>query len=55
VALRQFRRFADMERKRAARDADLDWAGFLSLTEGMVLPQDDKVMRPTPFSPAHQA
>jgi hypothetical protein len=42
---------ADMERKRAARDADPAWGEFLSRTEGMVLVQDDKVMRPTPFSP----
>ena len=45
---------ADMERKRAARDADLARSEFLSLTEGMVLLQDDKVMRLTSFSPAHQ-
>jgi hypothetical protein len=44
---------ADMERKRAARDADTAWGEFLSLTEGMVLLQEDKVMRPTSFSPAH--
>jgi hypothetical protein len=42
---------ADMERKRTARDADPAWGEFLSRTEGMVLVQDDKVMRPTPFSP----
>ncbi len=42
---------ADMERKRAARDADPEWAAFLQRTEGMVLMQDDKVMRPAPFSP----
>ena len=41
----------DMESKRAARDADPAWGEFLSLTEGMVLVQDDKVMRPTSFSP----
>jgi hypothetical protein len=44
---------ADMERKRTARDADPDWCEFLSLTEGMVLVQDDKVMRPASFSPMH--
>jgi hypothetical protein len=42
---------ADMERKRAARDADPAWGKFLSLTEGMVASQDNKVMRPTSFSP----
>ena len=55
VHLWRYDSLADMERKRAARDADLDWAEFLSLAEGMVLLPDDKVMRPTPFSPAHQA
>ena len=38
--------------KRTARDADPSWGEFLSLTEGMVLMQDNKVMRPAPFSPA---
>jgi len=28
---------ADMERKRAARDADPAWGEFQSLTEGMIL------------------
>jgi hypothetical protein len=43
---------ADLEAKRAARDADPAWGEFLSLTEGMVLMQDNKIMRPTAFSPA---
>jgi hypothetical protein len=43
---------ADLEKKRTARDADPAWGEFLSLTEGMVLMQDNKVMRPAPFSPA---
>ncbi len=42
---------ADMEAKRARRDADPAWGEFLAMTEGMVLVQDDKVMRPTAFSP----
>jgi hypothetical protein len=42
---------ADMEAKRTARDADPAWGAFLSLTEGMILMQDNKVMRPTSFSP----
>ena len=42
---------ADMERKRLARDADPAWAEFLAMTEGMVMLQDDKVMRPAAFSP----
>lgn len=43
---------ADLETKRAARDADPAWGEFLALTEGMVLAQDNKIMRPTAFSPA---
>ena len=42
---------ADLEQKRAARDADPAWGEFLSLTEGMVLMQDNRIMRPTRFSP----
>ena len=42
---------ADLEAKRAARDADPAWGEFLSLTEGMVLMQDNRIMRPTSFSP----
>ena len=42
---------ADLERKRTARDADPDWKKFLAETEGYVLMQEDKVMRPTSFSP----
>ena len=45
----------DMERKRSARDADPAWSEFSSRTEGMVLFQDDKIMRPTSFSPVHQS
>jgi len=40
-----------MEAKRTARDADPAWGEYLALTEGMVLMQDNKVMRPTSFSP----
>jgi hypothetical protein len=42
---------ADMERKRAARDADPAWADFLVRTDGLVLTQENKVMRPASFSP----
>jgi hypothetical protein len=52
VHLWRYDSLADMERKRAARDADPAWGEYLSLTEGMVLMQDDKVMRPASFSPA---
>jgi hypothetical protein len=51
VHLWRYDSLADMERKRTARDADPAWGEFLSLTEGMVLVQENKVMRPASFSP----
>lgn len=42
---------ADFEAKRAARDADPDWSSYLARTTGMVTAQENKVMRPTRFSP----
>jgi NIPSNAP len=51
VHLWRYENLADMEKKRAARDADPAWGEFLSLTEGMLLLQEDKVMRPASFSP----
>lgn len=51
VHLWRYNSLADMEKKRAARDADPAWGQFLSLTEGMILVQDSKVMRPASFAP----
>ena len=51
VHLWRYDSLADMEGKRTARDADPAWGEYLSLTEGMVLAQDNKVMRPASFSP----
>lgn len=51
VHLWRYESLADMEKKRTARDADPEWADFLQRTEGMVLMQDDKAMKPAPFSP----
>ncbi|HXE68657.1 MAG TPA: NIPSNAP family protein [Hyphomicrobiaceae bacterium] len=53
VHLWRYASLADLEQKRAARDADPDWAAFLARTEGMVLVQDNKIMRPATFSPPH--
>ena len=52
VHLWRYENLADLERKRQARDADPDWAKFLGATEGMVMMQEDKIMKPAPFSPA---
>lgn len=51
VHLWRFDSLADMEQKRAARDADAGWQEFLSKTDGLVLMQEDKVMKPSSFSP----
>lgn len=51
VHLWRYDSLADLERRRRARDADPDWAAFLTRTEGMVLMQDNKIMRPASFSP----
>ena len=51
VHLWRYDSLADLERKRTARDADPEWAQFLTRTEGMVLMQDNKIMKPAPFSP----
>ena len=51
VHLWRYDSLADMEHKRAARDADPDWLDFQKRTEGLVLMQEDKVMKPAPFSP----
>jgi hypothetical protein len=51
VHLWRYESMADMEAKRAARDADTGWHEFLGQTEGLVLMQEDKIMKPTAFSP----
>ena len=61
VHLWRYDSLADMEGKRAAHvlrseghnayDADPAWGEYLAMTEGMVAMQEDKVMRPTSFSP----
>jgi hypothetical protein len=55
VHLWRYDSLADLERKRAARDADPAWGAYLALTEGMVLMQDNKIMRPTSFSPLRRS
>ncbi|MFY0610543.1 MAG: NIPSNAP family protein [Hyphomicrobiaceae bacterium] len=51
VHLWRYDSMADMEAKRAARNDDPDWLKFQQLTEGLVMMQEDKIMKPTPFSP----
>ena len=51
VHLWRYDSLAELENKRTARDGDPAWAEFLALTDGMLLMQDSKIMRPAPFSP----
>ena len=46
-----FDSLADMEAKRAKRDEDPQWRRFQASTEGLVLLQENRVMKPTSFSP----
>lgn len=42
---------ADMEQKRAARNADPEWARYQNMTKGLLTAQENRVMRPSKFSP----
>ena len=46
-----FDSLADMETKRAARDADPAWAEYQAKTEGLVVAQENSLTKPAPFSP----
>ena len=41
----------DMERRRAARDADPDWAVYKKKSAGMLVKQENKLITPVSFSP----
>ncbi len=43
--------FADMETRRAARDADPAWAVYKKNSAGMLVDQHNKILMPTGFSP----
>ena len=51
VHLWRYEDFADMERRRAARDADPDWAAYKKKSAGMLTAQENKILTPTSFSP----
>ena len=40
---------ADMEARRAARNADPDWQKYLAATEGFVVAQEDRILRRAVF------
>ena len=46
-----YENLADMEVRRAARDADPAWAKYLTKTAGLILSQETKILKPTSFSP----
>ena len=50
VHLWGYENLADLETRRAARDADPAWADYLARTDGLVASQDNKLTRPTQWS-----
>jgi len=50
VHLWRYDSLADLEQKRAQRDADPAWADYLARSEGLVVSQDNKLARPTDWS-----
>lgn len=51
VHLWGYESFADMEARRAARDADPDWAKYKKNSAGMLTDQRNKILSPVGFSP----
>lgn len=50
VHLWGYENLADLEKRRAARDADPAWAKYLAKTDGLVVSQDNKLCRPMGWS-----
>lgn len=42
---------ADMDRRRAARDADPEWTEYKKKSAGMLVKQENKIIKPVGFSP----
>ena len=51
VHLWGYESLADMETRRAARDADPDWAVYKGKSAGLLAYQVNKILQPTDFSP----
>ena len=49
VHLRGFESLADLEQRQAAVASDPEFAKYLSATEGLVVAQEDRIMRPVEF------
>ncbi len=43
--------FADMERRRTARDADPAWTAYKKKSAGMLVSQENKILKGVSFSP----
>lgn len=51
VHLWAYEDYADLEKRRAARNADPDWKIYLEKTKGLVVSQETKLIKPASFSP----
>lgn len=51
IQLWRYDSLADMERRRAARDADPAWNSYREKSAGMLIAQENKILVPTGFSP----
>ena len=51
VHLWGYENLGEMERRRAARDADPGWAVYKAKTQDLVLHQENKIVAPVSFSP----
>jgi len=51
VHLWRYTDYADMETRRAARDADPAWTEYKKLSAGMLVKQENKIIKPVSFSP----
>ena len=51
VHLWGYKNLADMEERRAKRDADPNWSVYKEKTAGMLAEQTNKILKPTHFSP----
>ncbi len=51
VHLWGYESLADMEQRRAARDADPAWAEYKKMSAGLLEYQENKILTPTDFSP----
>ena len=51
IHLWAYKDYADLEARRAARNADPEWKIYMEKSRPLVLSQETKLIRPTAFSP----